>query len=199
MIDYINIKDEWMPIIKKLENKIFSTYPEVRIDFIAWYEDIAKLEMGYRAGRSLEYHLRGEYISQCLDEATAQIRAMTQNYLNIPKFYKDKNNIILTCYEVPKGWEELVDEMIDEISSYLWSVNELYTFSIGQIKEKFGELRVYYMLSVNDEELYKDCNVIIEKYADKARYTCGICGKSSTLSFQDIPICQSCMNILGET
>lgn len=93
----------------------------------------------------------------------------------------------LLC-EVPDGWikafgHELIDELMAAAAS-----EGLEDFTILQIKEKYGALRVYCMPTT--EKIEK----IIDKYIDLSERTCCICGKPAThLSTGWIcPYCDEC-------
>lgn len=84
-------------------------------------------------------------------------------------------------YSIPQGWEEIGRQMIQECEA----INSSY--QIADMKEKWGELRVYsyinnydndgwLMPSSNDEEI----EAIEEKYVKLSRKTCCICGKPAT-------------------
>ena len=82
---------------------------------------------------------------------------------------------------IPPGWENLARKMIQECEA----INPSY--QIADMKEKWGELRVYSFIkdyndndwlipSHNDEEIDK----IEIKYIEQSSKTCCICGKPAT-------------------
>ena len=78
---------------------------------------------------------------------------------------------------IPKGWEELARQMIQECEA----INPTYT--IEDLKEKFGSLRVYsYIKDYNDDDwMIPSCNdeeigKIEEKYEAISVRTCCQCG-----------------------
>ena len=71
---------------------------------------------------------------------------------------------------IPLGWQyafgwELLNDLAEVVKK-----NNLTNFQIEQIKEKFGELRIY---TNGDDEVY----TIIDKYTLKSQITCIICGE----------------------
>lgn len=77
-----------------------------------------------------------------------------------------KNN-----YECDKGWYPLINELLDKIQKIVDRDN-IEDFEISQIKEKFGELRVYPYFGT--DEIFD----LIDEYTEKSVHTCEICGKS---------------------
>lgn len=90
----------------------------------------------------------------------------------------------LLC-EVPDGWiKAFGHELVDELMSAAESEN-LEDFTILQIKEKYGALRVYCMPTTEKIE------EIIDKYTDLSEKTCCVCGAPST-HFSTGWICPYC-------
>ena len=95
--------------------------------------------------------------------------------------------------EVPKGWRELFLEKctkLSDILDYDYSENE---FRILEIKEKYGELRIYYTgaecVSEEIDELFEEARMV-------SKYTCIVCGDQYDTSFSEkfgVPMCASCM------
>ena len=95
---------------------------------------------------------------------------------------------------IPPGWENLARKMIQECEA----INPSY--QIADMKEKWGELRVYSFIkdyddndwlipSHNDEEIDK----IEIKYIEQSSKICCICGKPAT-KFSTGWICPYCDN-----
>ena len=76
--------------------------------------------------------------------------------------------------QVADGWLPIVEEMLVALKDL--------PITIVQIKEKFGELRVYgdYDDSVTDEQVTEIAETI-EAAVYKARHTCEICGEPGKL------------------
>ena len=104
--------------------------------------------------------------------------------------------------ELYHGWyvafiPQMMDELFDAIGGYIEE------FEVYQIKEKFGEMRIYYGWADRDytEQELKDLKEIdevvdgiINKYTDISKNTCVKCGAKAT-RFSDgwvLPYCESC-------
>lgn len=98
-------------------------------------------------------------------------------------------------YSIPQGWKEIGWQMIQECEV----INPSY--QIADMKEKWGELRVYsyinnydndgwLMPSSNDEEI----EAIEEKYVELSCKTCCVCGKPATKMSTGwiCPYCDNC-------
>lgn len=80
-----------------------------------------------------------------------------------------------TCYELfgiecGKGWEKLYAPILDYIAEYNKDKPEGEQIKVHQIKEKYGELRVY--LNFYTDELLK----MVDKAEDESYFTCENCG-----------------------
>lgn len=76
--------------------------------------------------------------------------------------------------ECGDGWLSIITEALNKMDSL--PDDNLY---ITQIKEKFGELRIY--TSWYNKEIEMDLDNIIEEAEIKASTTCEICGKEGKL------------------
>lgn len=72
--------------------------------------------------------------------------------------------------ECGKGWHKLLNPIFEYIENYNQEKDEEHKMRIFQIKEKFGELRVY--LNFYNEEVQK----LINTAEDEASNTCELCG-----------------------
>ncbi len=91
---------------------------------------------------------------------------------------------------MPKGWwhafgEQMCKEIQDKIGD--WSEEEYNYFNIS-VKEKYGELRVYF--TITNEALEK----IAEKYENLSKYTCIYCGQPASWVSKGwiAPYCNKC-------
>ena len=82
---------------------------------------------------------------------------------------------------IPEGWMKIAQQMIEECEA----INPTYT--IEDMKEKWGELRVVsYIKDYNDDEWLlpasndKEIEEIENKYIAQSRKTCCICGAPTT-------------------
>lgn len=105
------------------------------------------------------------------------------------------NNYEWIEWSVPDGWKELTRKMIAECEA----INPTYT--IEDLKEKFGSLRVYsYIKDYNDSDwMIPACNdeeieKIEEQYVILSQYTCCRCGKPATKVSTGyiLPWCDEC-------
>ena len=81
--------------------------------------------------------------------------------------------------DMPKGWWVAFGEMMcDDIKNELIKYNYLDKFEITQVKEKWGELRLYH----NGVPVGCKVEKIIDKYSNLSRNICAACGKP------DVPI-----------
>ena len=86
--------------------------------------------------------------------------------MNYDKHYREP--------QVADGWLPIVEEMLEYLKDF--------PIRILQIKEKFGQLRVYYEY---DTPVTHEQGILISRIlqdaADKAAKTCEICGKPGKL------------------
>ena len=96
---------------------------------------------------------------------------------------------------VPKGWHSIVRAMSEEIRFYLVNKGiDPYAFHIDQLKEKFGSIRLYYSLHLEDKFDDEGIDAIIQKYEELSEHTCCECGKEATLMSRGwiCPYCKDC-------
>lgn len=73
---------------------------------------------------------------------------------------------------IPEGWYKAFGkQLVKELTNELIKENYLDDFEIGQIKEKYGGLRIY--IGPAPESIHK----IINKYEDMSFNYCQVCGK----------------------
>ena len=78
--------------------------------------------------------------------------------------------------EVPEGWRSaFCPQMWDELKAILEKADYVNEFRFAQIKEKYGELRLYWCGAPN--EIYDEVSAWEEKYMDLSVRTCIHCGK----------------------
>ena len=96
-----------------------------------------------------------------------------------PEYYE---STYLDC--IPLGWHDLVLQMCADISKQC----NLQNFQILEMKEKYGELRIYH---TGDQLVER----IISDYSFISGYVCAICGKPNTPMVYDNwiePFCKKC-------
>jgi hypothetical protein len=82
--------------------------------------------------------------------------------------------------ECGNGWYTIIDNMFEEIYQiYKSNKKEVSKLHVLQIKEKFGQLRVY-MAGFND-----DIEEIINRYEDISKITCEACGEIGDICIKD--------------
>ena len=91
---------------------------------------------------------------------------------------------------MPEGWRKAFSNMMtEEIREVLVEENFLNEFRILEIKEKWGELRLY--TNYHNDKIER----IIKKYTTLSRNICILCGKPDThmtYSGWYSPICEEC-------
>lgn len=83
---------------------------------------------------------------------------------------KLKSPFELFGVECGKGWHPIVKEVLDYITEYNKDKKEDDKIVIRQIKEKFGQLRIYVYNST------KELERLIDSAERKAAMTCELCG-----------------------
>lgn len=99
--------------------------------------------------------------------------------------------------DIPSGWrEDFGVEMCEEMKKVLEKYNMLKNYRIFQIKEKFGELRIYG--NWGNEEF----DAVIKKYTDYSKTICYRCGNMAThfdLLWRLCPVCSNCIDELQKS
>ena len=95
--------------------------------------------------------------------------------------------------EMPTGWRRAFgEEMCEEILQVLIKYDCVDLYRITQIKEKYGTLRWYCNYP---NGTYTEINQIIDKYYEKSKRICVVCGEPATkeaLSWLS-PYCDGCV------
>jgi len=112
-------------------------------------------------------------------EYTDPIDKLIEDY---PSVFKDMEHT--SHYELPSGWYLLVDKLCSDLSVLLDEEHkntkenpEEPLFMLLQIKEKFGGLRVYFMMNTKNDELYHEVQKLIDVAEDTSYTICEITGK----------------------
>ncbi|MEO9786628.1 MAG: hypothetical protein ABJF67_03340 [Aurantimonas coralicida] len=84
--------------------------------------------------------------------------------------------MLSTAYDVspPPGWDALVEALLKRIHDSLDS-EAREAFRVSQIKEKYGELRVYHN---GDDEV----EAMVDEATETSRRTCQICGEPGKIT-----------------
>lgn len=113
-------------------------------------------------------------------------------------------NVACFDYDLPVGWvKSFISQMKNELFELLGPYAE--DFQVLQIKEKWGELRMYWHFPDQDyytnedydylEELEPKIRGLIDKYVEISKKTCVVCGEPATYTtnFGYItPYCGNC-------
>lgn len=103
---------------------------------------------------------------------------------------------------LPTGWiKTFVPRLKDELFEVLG--NRVDDWEVIEIKEKFGQLRIYHTWKWEDKsdeewdilnELHDKLDEIINRYEDISVHTCTVCGKEAThmTTGYVLPICDTC-------
>lgn len=89
---------------------------------------------------------------------------------------------------IPEGWYDLFLDCCAELREALLETNELNEFKINQLKEKYGEMRIYTNFT-NDK-----IGEIIRRYEIISQFTCCVCGKIARYESKGwiCPFCEDC-------
>lgn len=93
-------------------------------------------------------------------------------------------------FECGEGWNDLIWSMVREIDDAFYDFGKSVDFCIMEIKEKFGEMRVYYYSNTSTK-----IDGIIDKHVGLSKSTCEICGAEGKLLRDDYWItvrCEDC-------
>ena len=80
-----------------------------------------------------------------------------------------KNNLMAFGFECNRGWLPLIYELLDKLQAI--EDRDKIGLEITQIKEKYGELRVY--TNVGTDEIWD----LIDEYTARSITVCEMCGK----------------------
>lgn len=108
-----------------------------------------------------------------------------------PEKYQKYNYEYTELDDMPKGWRKAFGiQMCEDIRSALIDDDDLDRWRIVQLKEKYGELRLY----DNGHKCDSLVPFIIGKYEAKSRYTCICCGERATRMTTGwiMPLCDKC-------
>lgn len=114
-----------------------------------------------------------------------------------------EDNFVSAIDGIPDGWlksfmPQLRDELFEACGAY---ADEIMFY---QIKEKFGQLTVYWNFPDKDYYTEEDCKDInnlisviesvIKKYTEISKKTCIVCGNAAThmTAGYIVPLCDSC-------
>lgn len=89
-------------------------------------------------------------------------------------------------WEIPTGWMQLFLQACEDILEPLKAANALDIFRFSQIKEKYGQLRMYTF------DAPKEVQLILDKYEFLSEQVCCTCGKPAVAMTRGwiCPYCQ---------
>ena len=105
-----------------------------------------------------------------------------REYSFIKPDYSLQNNLMAFGWECEQGWWALIEELCNKIQDVIDSdpENEVYkNFEFQQVKEKFGEIRIYTIYGDEKTE------ALIDEYSILINKTCEKCGKPGKLTSKD--------------
>lgn len=90
-----------------------------------------------------------------------------------PYMFRDVHDYMVS---INKGWLKIIEKFCFEVDKTL-SAAEKESFVFGQIKEKFGDLRIYYQCGQQmDDEKRQHIRALYEAASEEASRTCQRCG-----------------------
>ena len=96
----------------------------------------------------------------------------------IKKNVDPRQPIALFGIESPSGWDGILSKMLDSWEASCKKFNApKEVIYVEQIKEKFGELRVYFALLSHSDALLKELNEALDAAEVASIKTCQVCGK----------------------
>ena len=99
-----------------------------------------------------------------------------------------RQNLMIFGFECGKGWWPLICETLDRVQAIV-DRDGLDDISITQVKEKFGELRIY------TSSFTEEIDDIIQAATDRSLTICEQCGKPGSLRNNHgwlITLCDEC-------
>ena len=96
--------------------------------------------------------------------------------------------------EVPMGWNDIVDKLCEDMENYAKTMGIENQIEFVQIKEKYGELRAYYHIFIDDPDISEVIDTLIDNANEEARHTCVRCGGKATVRTVNYisPWCDAC-------
>ena len=109
---------------------------------------------------------------------------------------KDKQ--LFLEHDLPSGWNKGLSQCLQHDLNTIIRERNIAEFNVLQVKEKFGELRLYYSCTFAGGESNDPNDLIqevIDKYAHVSSRTCVYCGKFPVPIINDgwiYPVCKAC-------
>ena len=102
--------------------------------------------------------------------------------------------------DVPCGWRDIFLETCDTLNYFLENVGcHKDNFSFTDIKEKYGELRVYFDSWEMDENLCDNLTDLFYDLENLSMHTCISCGSHDSIekTIVEVPLCTECAERFG--
>lgn len=97
------------------------------------------------------------------------------------KLINNTNFPISSGIECDNGWYKLIDETITEILELCKKYKVKSSIQITQIKEKMGELIIYFNSKPENNEILNVINCVTKKASIKSKKICEICSRKGSL------------------
>lgn len=91
---------------------------------------------------------------------------------------RDYDGYVTKSPECNPGWDALLREFFDAVKRLMPNPNH---FHLGQIKEKWGGLRIYYSLENVADEVHGEIDRVYDDVSERSYRTCEITGKPGKL------------------
>lgn len=95
--------------------------------------------------------------------------------------------------DMPSGWLPLLDKF-EEFLQNMKKENPKFIFEIGQLKEKFGAIRLYYSTSNLTQSQAERLSNAVDQMEKESEFTCNVCGTKATHRSRGwvLPYCRQC-------
>ena len=98
-----------------------------------------------------------------------------KNYTFISPDPTLQSNLMALGWDCGQGWYPLIEELFDKIQKLVDNNSKYNALEIIQVKEKYGELKVY------TNAYWEVIEDLIDKYTRKSKHICEWCGKKGKL------------------
>ena len=95
---------------------------------------------------------------------------------------------------LPKGWRAITLALDDAINKLI-DKGTVKNFTVEELKEKYGQIRLYYDATTDSKEAYDELENVIDDYSYISSYTCASCGAFPVGQLKHgwiLPICRKC-------
>lgn len=103
--------------------------------------------------------------------------ALIKKHKSFFKLLNNKDFPINYGIECDEGWKDIISDTIDDVRELCKREKAKVSVQIMQIKEKMGELRIYFSIIPDTHEIKDEISKIEIEAARKSRTVCEICSK----------------------